>query len=156
MFLQIGCDCGEIGLRQLDIRVRFEPSDGFEAMAAALLRHRLVAIGSRRVFGDGKVKLDCVALDGILETRRHHTDDGVKLAVEFEGTADHVWIAAEILSPGVIANDDFESAGSAPGLLVVAREGAAYYRLDPEHIEKLGARPDHVHTPGALLSLESI
>ena len=56
----------------------------------------------------------------------HDTEHRVLAAVERDRFSEHIWIAAKMLSPEILADDDFESA-AAP--FVLADKRAAHLRL---------------------------
>jgi len=51
-------------------------------------------------------------------------------------TSKDIRVAAEMPFPEIVADDDFEAARSAAGLIVLTTESASYFRLDPKHIEE--------------------
>src|SRR6185369_2580917 len=74
----------------------------------------------------------------MLETLGHDADDCVRLIVEEDVLADHVWIAAEALLPGRVT-DHRDSSSSR--LIVLRIEIAAQYWSDSHHFEVI--RRDH-------------
>ena len=116
-------------------------------MTAALLGHGLCPVRSRRILGDGDVKLDRFGLDGELETLRHHADNRVRTAIQHHDAANDIIGAIEMALPKSVTQDNFETAGSATRLLISARKAAAKHRLDAEHVEEF---PAHFFSAHAL------
>ena len=83
-------------------------------------------------------------MDRELETGRHHPDHGVLASIELDCAPEDIGISAEMFSPEIVTDHDFESAGAAAGLFVRAGKCAAHRRLDPEHFKKVCA---HLHAP---------
>ena len=119
-------------------------------MTAALLRDGRAPIRSRRILGDGGVKLDRFGLDGELEPLRHYADHRVRTAIQHQDAADHVIGVIEMALPKTITRDYFETAGSATRLLIRADKAATKHRLDAKHVEEF---PAHFFSADALRSL---
>ena len=127
---------------------KFERGFGFEAAEDA--HHAEIAIrdharrGPRRT---GHSRHVDIVLVGILRDARQHADDGVRPVVHLIRFADDTGIAAFVLLPVVVAE---QQDGRRAGDVVFGAEGAAEERADAEEIEE--SRRDDAGTDAAGLA----
>src|ERR1700730_16156587 len=93
-------------------------------------------------------------LDGKLKAGRHDANHRVQASIRHDGVPEHIHVAAEMLLPEIMADDDFEATGSTAALFVSAGESATDLRFDPEHIEEFRADFCTVQAAGSLLTCE--
>src|ERR1700686_5529741 len=144
----------QIGLGLRDRNTRLQPRDGFEAVTAAVLGLGLRAVRVRRVLGDRHVEINRIILDGKLKASLHDTNHGVLASIQHDGVPEDIRVAAEMLLPEIMADDDFETTGSAAALFIIACETAAHLWLDSEHVQKLRAYFYAAQTGRSLLAGE--
>ena len=92
-------------------------------------------VGRQRIVRHAPVRRDPDAgLVWIVDARRHHADDGVRLVVEPDGLANRIQPRAEALPPESIA--DHRDAGRT-GLFVSSGKTPSECGLDVEHVEEV-------------------
>jgi hypothetical protein len=87
-----------LGLRRLRRAVFPEPAERHHRRGGAR-----VGEGRGFVHGQRRPQLSLEVVDGELEARRHHPDDGVRLAVETQRAADHARVGGEAALPQPVA-----------------------------------------------------
>ena len=152
MFLERRGNVLQIGLGLRDRDARFQPRDRLKTVIAALCGLRRGTVDVRRVLRDRDVEFERIGLDGELKTGRQDTDDGVRAAIHHQGASEHICVTAEMFLPEVMTDDNFEAAGSAAGLFIIAGESAPDLGLDSEDIEIFRARFYAGDTGGAFLT----
>src|SRR5262245_26090696 len=87
----------------------------------------------------------------MLETLRHDADDGVRLIVECDATADDVLVTTEVFLPAAIANDRY---GIGAGPIVIIDKVSTQQRHDAHDLEVAGADHSRVERLRAVSSGE--
>jgi hypothetical protein len=119
-------DDGEIGLSLLAGHFGLQPADGGQPVVAAAVRD--LWIGMQR-------SVDSMAhAEWITKPRRHNADAGIRMAVEFEGSADDAGLAVEVGLPHVVAEHGHVVFA---GLVFARAVGAAEDGRDAEDIEEI-------------------
>ena len=121
---------GEARAQDVEVRVGhgdrdpgFQPGDDIEHSGAALLADRR-AVRRRRIHRQGRPHLDRTRTEREVESRRGHTDDGERLAVEQDAGTDDRRIVPEVGAPQIVADDRHPR----PRALIVGHEKDAQAR----------------------------
>ena len=110
----------------------FQPGDDIEHSGAALLADRR-AVRRRRIHRQGRPHLDRTRTEREVESRRGHTDDGERLAVEQDAGTDDRRIAPEVGAPQIVADDRHPR----PRALIVGHERTPKRGLHTECVEEI-------------------
>src|SRR5688572_3126426 len=121
-------DRPHLGLRLLHSGARPQPADDVDPVHEA--EGPLVLVGAH---GDPELG---GAARRELEVLRQNTEHGVGSAAYGNRLVDDVGVAAEEPLPDAIAEDDD---AAAVGVVFALAEAAAVERLDPQHVEEIGA-----------------
>jgi len=86
------------------------------------------------------------------EAGRHDADHGVRLGVQLDAPPHHAGVAAELVLPELVAQDeDVVSAW----LVLAGREGTAERRLHAQDVEQIGAGPDCWNLLGTVVARQN-